>query len=140
MAADDSFVAEVPKEVVEHEDFVKGADETDGSLLTRIESAVSTIKCDGVIPNAKSLGDGLYERKWKNGLRMFFAVVEIGDRERKQQTLLILGSGKDRGQQKAIDRSKENLKRYSVFLGSIKLGDRKEEKNELSAKKDPKRN
>lgn len=117
MASDDTFTAEVPREVLEHENFGKWEDKIDGSQLTRIESTKDKIENAGLITNAKDLKDGLYEKKWKNGLRLYFAVVED---EKGKKTLLLLGSGKDKEQDKAIRKSRRALEDYQVVKEDIK--------------------
>lgn len=72
-------------------------------------------KIEGLVTSAKNLGDGLYEKKWSSGLRMYFAVIE--DEEGKK-TLLILGSGKG-DQDKMITRSKNLISSLNVFKGNI---------------------
>lgn len=62
MASDDTFTAEVPKEVVEHENFDEWEDQVDGSQLSRIEAAKDKIEKEGLITNAKNLNDGLDEK------------------------------------------------------------------------------
>lgn len=122
MASDDTFTAEVPQEVEEHENFDKWEDKIDGSQLTRIEAAKDKIENEGLITNAKNLKDGLYEKKWRNGLRLYFAVVE--DEEGKK-TLLLLGSGKDKEQDKAIKKSRKALEDYQVVKEDIKYSPNK---------------
>lgn len=122
MASDDTFTAEVPQDVVEHENFDKWEDKIDGSQLTRIEAAKDKIESEGLITNAKDLKDGLYEKKWRNGLRLYFAVVE--DEEGKK-TLLLLGSGKDKEQDKAIKKSRKALENYEVVKEDIKYNPNK---------------
>ena len=122
MASDDTFTAEVPQEVEEHENFDKWEDKIDGSQLTRIEAAKDKIESEGLITNAKDLKDGLYEKKWRNGLRLYFAVVE--DEEGKK-TLLLLGSGKNKEQDKAIKKSRKALEDYQVVKEDIKYNPNK---------------
>jgi hypothetical protein len=115
MGSKDTFTAEVPKEIVEDPAYTEWFEDLDGSPSVRIEAARETIESEGVITSAKDLGDGLYEKKWNNGLRLYFAVIE----DKKRETLLLLGSGKGKEQDKAIKESKKNLKKYKVVTGSI---------------------
>lgn len=115
MTSRDTFTALVPKEVIEDAGYTKWENDLDGSLLVRIQAARDTIESLGIVTNVKSLGDGLFEKKWQSGLRFYFAVVE--DRGRK--TLFLLGSGKGSEQEKAITASKRALLRYTVAKVSI---------------------
>ncbi len=115
MAWRDTFTGEVPKEIVEEKGFSEWEESVDGSEVVRVEAMISTIRNEGVITNAKSLGEGLYEKKWNSGLRLYFAVIEEG----KRKTLLILGSGKGAEQTRAIREAHKTLKRYKVFKGNI---------------------
>lgn len=115
MASDDTFTAGVPKEIFEDPAFTEWEDDADGNLLQRVEAAKTKITSEGVITSAKDLKDGLYEKKWTSGLRLYFAVVEKDGKK----TLLLLGSGKG-DQQKAIDRSREILQKYKVIKENIK--------------------
>ena len=118
MASDDTFTAIVPKVIKEHENFDKWENRIDGAKLIRIEAAKEKIESDGLVTNAKDLKDGLYEKKWKSSLRLYFAIIKKTD---GNQTLLLLGSGKDKEQDKAIAKSKEALKDYSVVKENIKF-------------------
>lgn len=115
MSSKDTFTAEVPKLIVEDEAYTSWEENLDGSVQFKVQAARDKIESDGVITSAKSLGDGLYEKKWNSGLRLYFAVVEKDG----GKTLLLLGSGKGRDQQKAIELSKKNLSNYKVVKDSI---------------------
>ena len=120
MATDDTFTAEVPKDVEEHENFKSW--NVDGSQVSRIYAAIETIKNEGLISSAKDLKDGLYEKKWKSGLRLYFAVVE---KESGRITLILVGSGKGKEQSKAISESKKALEKYKVVKEDIKYNPNK---------------
>ncbi len=119
MAFDDTFTAEVPKKVVETAAFEEWEGSTSGTNLERVEAAKEKIENEGVITSAKSLDDGLYEKKWKSGLRLYFAVVK----EKVETTLLILGSGKGKEQDKAIKEARKILGKYTVHKGDIRKRD-----------------
>ena len=116
MASNDTFTAEVPKEIEEDPAFTEWENDTDGSLLLKVEAARTKVENEGVITSAKDLTDGLYEKKWKSGLRLYFAVVD----KNGKKTLLLLGSGKGKDQDKAIKKAHEILKGYVVIKESIK--------------------
>lgn len=89
-----------------------------GRLLILIEAAKEKIKKFGVISSTKNLQNGLYEKKWKNGLRLYFALIEDNT---GKETLLILGSGKGKEQDKAIIKSREILKKYKIVKTNLKI-------------------
>lgn len=120
MASKDTFTAEVPKRILETDEYKDWKDQLDGSQDTKIEAAREKIESEGVVTSAKSLGDGLHEKKWASGLRLYFAIVKD---ENGQAALLVLGSGKGREQDKAIKNSKKFLKKYTVYQGSIEKKD-----------------
>ncbi len=118
----DTFTAEVPKEILEHDNFKRWVEKIDNAQLERIVVFKEKISKDGLITNAKSLKDGLFERKWVNGLRVYFAILE-GVNGRK--TLLLLGSGKDKGQFRAILIARTILNKYRVVKEDIKFNPNK---------------
>jgi putative addiction module killer protein len=115
MASNDTFTAEVPKEIEEDPAFKEWREKVDGSHDVKIEAAIEKIKNEGVVTSAKDLQDGLYEKKWNSGLRLYFAVIEKAN---GKKTLLILGSGKGKEQDRAIKESKKILKGYQVDRSS----------------------
>lgn len=115
----DTFTAEVPKDIEEASEFLSWEEDADGSQFEKVEAAKEKIKSEGVITSAKSLDEGLFEKKWTSGLRLYFAIVEMSGRK----TLLILGSGKGSEQNKAIKEARKILKGYKVYKGNIKKKD-----------------
>lgn len=116
MASNDTFTAEVPKEIEVDPAFTEWENDTDGSLLLKVEAAREKIKNEGVVTSTKDLTEGLYEKKWKSGLRLYFAIVD----KKGKKTLLLLGSGKGKDQDKAIKKAREILKGYAVIKENIK--------------------
>lgn len=115
MTSRDTFTALVPKEVIEDAGYTKWENDLDGSLLVRVQATRDTIESLGIVTNVKSLGEGLFEKKWQSGLRIYFAVVEDSGRK----ALLLLGSGKGSEQEKAITASKRALLKYKVAKVNI---------------------
>ncbi len=116
VASEDTFTALVPTQVEEHEDYLDWEEKLEGGAVKKVHAAIEKIEMVGIITGAKSLGDGLFEKKWNSGLRLYFAVVMDGD----NKTLLILGSKKGKEQQRAINKAKIILNKYDVFKGNIK--------------------
>ena len=71
-----------------------------------LESRVFRIEHYDHLGDAKHLGDGLSELRWKNGLRVYFA--RVGQRV----VLLIHGGGKN-AQKSDIKKARALLERYS---------------------------
>ncbi len=67
-----------------------------------IRARFSRIQLDSHFGTVKSLGDGVYELKWKNGLRVYFGYLE------KTKILILLGGNKN-GQDKDIKKAKKIL-------------------------------
>ena len=115
MSTRDTFTAAVPRAIEETEAYIDWEEHLDGSLFIKVTAAREKIQSDGIITSAKDLNDGLYEKKWNSGLRLYFAVVEREGRK----TLLLLGSGKGKQQQKAINESKKLLVEFRVIKENI---------------------
>lgn len=65
-----------------------------------IRSRFSRIELYGYFGDTKRLGDGLFELKWKSGLRVYYAYLE------REQVIIILG-GTKHGQDKDIKKAKK---------------------------------
>lgn len=117
MVSAHTFTAVVPKEIEEAPGYVDWEDSVDGSQFRKIEIAKTQIIREGLVSNTKNLGHGLYEKKWNNGLRLYFAIILQYD---GSKTLLLLGSGKGREQGIAIRRAYEVLSDYKVVRENIK--------------------
>lgn len=116
MTFNDTFIAVVPIEIVEDPIFTKWFEDLDVPIALKIESVISDIENYGLITSVKSLGEGLYEKKWHSDLRLYFAVVYLSGRK----TMLLLGSGKGLEQDRAIKLSKKILSHYIVVKENIK--------------------
>lgn len=117
MASDDTFTARVPKKIVEHMNFNRWRAKIDNTQFIKIEAAIAKIENEGLITNSKDLKDGLYEKKWRTGLRMYFAIIEDN---KKKKTLLLLGSGKNSEQNRVITKSKRALEGHIVIKEDIR--------------------
>lgn len=74
----------------------------------QIWGRLSKIQDDGYFGEKKDVGDDVWELKWKNGRRLYFAYVPI------RQILLLLGGNKN-GQSKDIHQAKKILKTHIAF-------------------------
>ena len=72
----------------------------------QIAKRLSTIEIDGYFGNHKDLESGIYELRWKNGRRVYYAYVP------ESRILLLLGGNKN-GQDKDITQAKKILKRWN---------------------------
>lgn len=117
MVSLDTFTAAVPRRIIETTDFLAWKRKLDGGCVLRLEAVDERIQADGIITGVKSLGDGLYERKWASGLRLYFAVVYDSS---ERAVLFLLGSGKGLEQNRAIIKARQNLMGRSVYKGDLR--------------------
>lgn len=116
MVVYDTFTAEVPRDIEEHNEFQEWLEDIDGSEFIKVGAVIEKIINEGLITSAKNLNDGLYEKKWNSGLRLYFTII-IDSNENK--TLLLLGSLKGLEQTKAIKKARTLLFDYKIFNGNI---------------------
>ncbi len=74
----------------------------DDKVKGLVRARFSRIEIAGHFGVVKSLSDGVYELKWKNGLRIYFGYLE------KTKILVLLGGNKN-GQSKDIKKAKKIL-------------------------------
>lgn len=74
----------------------------DDKVKGLVRARFSRIEVAGHFGVVKSLDDGVYELKWKNGLRVYFGYLE------KTKILVLLGGNKN-GQSKDIKKAKKIL-------------------------------
>jgi putative addiction module killer protein len=72
----------------------------------QIEDRLLRISCDGHFGDHKRVGDHVWELKWSNGRRIYFAYIA------KFNILLLLGGNKN-GQSKDIAQAKKILGKYA---------------------------
>lgn len=72
----------------------------------QIEKRISKIELDGHFGKTKEVDDDIFELKWKNGRRVYFAYLI------EENILLLLGGNKN-GQSKDIVQAKKILERYT---------------------------
>jgi putative addiction module killer protein len=97
----------------EREPFSDWLDSLDGSVQSHVTARIDRVE-RGLMGDAKSLKDGLYEFRFKNpAFRIYFAVIE------HQKILVILGGTKGR-QSNDIVKAKEYLIDYRSRYAPLK--------------------
>jgi putative addiction module killer protein len=71
----------------------------------QIRQRISHIQDDGYFGDHKDLNDGVWELKWKNGSRVYYAYIP------EKKILLLLGGNKN-GQDKDIGQSKKIFRKH----------------------------
>lgn len=72
----------------------------------QIEKRLFNIEVEGHFGNCKNLDEGVWELKWENGRRLYYAHIP------EHQILLLLGGNKN-GQDKDISYAKKILRKYT---------------------------
>lgn len=72
----------------------------------QIDSRVQRIRDHSYFGDAKSLGDGLAELRWKSGRRIYFAKID-------SVIILLLNGGLKNAQKKDIQKARLLLQRYA---------------------------
>jgi putative addiction module killer protein len=93
-------------QVIRTKEFENWLNKESSKIQALVESRVFRIEHYDHLGDAKHLGDGLSELRWKNGLRVYFA--RVGARV----VLLIHGGGKN-AQKNDIKKARALLERYS---------------------------
>ena len=74
----------------------------------QIRERVSYIQDEGYFGEHKKVGDDVWELKWKNGRRIYYAYIPV------KKILLMLGGNKN-GQDKDIRQAKKILYQHTLF-------------------------
>ena len=69
-----------------------------------VSDRVGRLTTSGFMGKSRALGTGLFELKWKNGLRLYFTF--------SGQKLILLNGGNKNGQKKDIERAKRLKEKY----------------------------
>ncbi len=72
----------------------------------QIAARISKIELEGHFGTRKDVGDFVFELKWENGRRIYYAYLE------KENILLLLGGNKN-GQSQDITQAKKILRKYT---------------------------
>jgi putative addiction module killer protein len=69
-------VADTDLKIKKTEEFAEWYEQLGDTLKTRIDARLERLKT-GHAGDSRSLGEGLFELKWKNGLRVYFSYTKI---------------------------------------------------------------
>lgn len=83
----------------------------------QVDERLLHISYDGHFGNYKDLGEDVWELKWKNGNRIYYAYLA-------EYNLLLLLGGNKNGQSKDITQAKKILRKYAEKTSSVKKGNR----------------
>lgn len=72
----------------------------------QIRSRISHIQDEGYFGDHKSVGNSVWELRWKNGRRIYYAYIPL------KKVLLLLGGNKN-GQEKDISHAKKIYNKYA---------------------------
>lgn len=87
-------------------EFIEWFDELSLKEKLQVDSLIQRIRDHSYFGDAKSLGDGLAELKWKNGKRIYFAKTG-------PVIILLLNGGLKNAQKKDIKKARLLLERYA---------------------------
>ncbi|MDX8431158.1 MAG: type II toxin-antitoxin system RelE/ParE family toxin [Candidatus Algichlamydia australiensis] len=87
------------------EEYDEWFDQQQGKSQFQILKRLSLIQEEGYFGDHKDLREGVWELRWKNGRRVYYAYIPEKD------LLLLLGGNKN-GQSKDIKKAKKILKEY----------------------------
>jgi len=90
-------------------EFVEWFDHLDVKGKAQVDSRILKIEIDGYFGDAKDLGDGLAELRWKSGRRVYFARIRDSF---GSLVLLVLGGNKN-GQTKDIRQARLLLRKHA---------------------------
>ena len=88
------------------EEFKKWLKKTDNTNEAKIRAGARKIEIDGNFGDHKYLSDGIWELRWKFGLRVYYGILDL------EIVLLTHGGFKD-GQKRDIEKAKKIIKKYS---------------------------
>lgn len=92
------------------DEFVEWLDSRGGKRRALVDSRLDRIRESGHFGDFKHLGDGLYELRWKNGIRAYFSfLAEEGGR-----LVLMLWGGDKNGQDRDIVKARRLQDRASA--------------------------
>ncbi len=95
--------------IVKLPEFAEWLEELDAKGKAQVDARILKIEVNGYFGDAKDLGDGLAELRWKSGRRVYFARIRdpFGS-----LVLLVLGGNKN-GQTKDIRQARLLLRKYA---------------------------
>lgn len=93
-------------QILRSNDFESWLESESAKIQALVESRIFRIEHYDHFGDAKHLGDGLSELRWKNGLRVYF--VRVG-----QRVVLLLNGGGKNDQKNDIKKARVLLQRYT---------------------------
>src|SRR6478736_5803503 len=93
-------------EIIRAEEFSEWLEKQTIKSQVQINNRISLIRLEGYFGSTNILKDGVFELKWKNGCRVYYAYLE------EFNVLLLLGGNKN-GQDYDIKQAKKILKKYT---------------------------
>lgn len=92
--------------ILDTEEFTDWFNQQTSKQQVQIEKRLFNIETEGHFGESKYLEEGLWELKWENGRRLYYAYIQ------EEQILLLLGGNKN-GQNKDINYAKKILRTYT---------------------------
>lgn len=92
--------------VIRSEEFSKWMSKQRIKSQLQINNRISRIRIDGYFGSTNILEDGVFELKWKNGRRVYYAYL-------KELNILLLLGGNKNGQDYDIKQAKKILKKHT---------------------------
>lgn len=91
--------------LLETEEFGDWLDEQTARSRIQIADRLDKIRAEGYFGDHKNVRENVWELKWKNGRRVYYALIPI------EQVLLLIGGNKN-GQTKAINQAEKIYKAW----------------------------
>ena len=91
--------------IFETEEFTDWNNEQPAKSRVQIADRIDKIRDDGYFGDHKSVGDNIYELRWRNGRRIYYTIIPV------EQILLLIGGNKN-GQTRDINQAEKIYKEW----------------------------